>query len=218
MMTGNLYSSVDITESTTTYSPTTPVTQKNIIDATDRFKKGSTQTEVPGSERKTDEIFVEAKDFPIKLDIPVYANKGEKITIRLIREQIGTIASGTFDIPKESNSIKPFEKRESTSNSGFTESVDELHDTNRLVSDTITDKQNKAQEVSPMEEDYAFKMINYVQNTAIAISLVLTVFFVFTLAFDLLLPKTDSIFAFILSSMGAFLFLLDKQYRRAINK
>jgi hypothetical protein len=96
--------------------------------------------------------------------------------------------------------------------------VEELEEKINHLSGIINGKDSETEEVPSVQKDLSFKMINMLQNIGMIISLILSVIFVFTFFFSLWLPKTDSLFAFILSILGATIFYFDKLYRRSINK
>ena len=73
-------------------APRRPTRSGKLVDASERFTKGYNKTK-DIDDLKVEENTFEAKEFPVKLEIPVYIIKGEKATIRITREPIG---SATF--------------------------------------------------------------------------------------------------------------------------
>jgi hypothetical protein len=196
-----------------------------------------------------EENVVEAPGFPLDIRIPVYVNPGEKVTIRLIREQVQTtsVAQDLYtQSPKltdlESHSPSSFNigsipestdydflsgKEQKLQRELFKEIekrkelevyVEKLQERINQLNDIIKGKDNATEEVPSVQKDLSFKMINILQNIGMFLSLFLCAIFVIAFLFSLWLPKTDSLFAFILSFLGASTFYLDKLYRRSINK
>jgi GTPase len=183
----------------------------NVIDAREKFR-----TMVPFSAEE-EVVSLESKGYTFSANVPILVNPGEKVTVKLYRELIGVTSTsqstGALNKTNINTDLVPKEELKK-----MEEKVEELLKQITSLTDIIEEKDSNIQEESRMRQDPTLKALSYVHNTAIIISLLLTITFTVFLTFNLFIPKTDALFAFILSSMGAFFFFLDKQWRRVTNK
>ncbi|MFE3973201.1 MULTISPECIES: hypothetical protein [unclassified Peribacillus] len=188
--------------------------RNNIIDASKLFSTNDKKFETTGNDEKVEESVLIAKDFPLKVDLPLYINKGEKVTIRIIREQ--TNYTSTMSGPKLTPNEKPLVSSPIPI-STMGENVDNIFNTNKAKNDKIIiNEENKEIDLMTQQRDYFIKILTKVQNTAITVSLIVGFLFIF-LAFIKVISVPDSIFVLLISSTFGFLMFFDKLYRRTLN-
>jgi hypothetical protein len=74
------------TLSQTPLEQTKPIRKGKLIDATTMFPGVFDHTFESNNETKIEENTIIAKDFDIKVEVPIYVKKGEKVTFRVLRE------------------------------------------------------------------------------------------------------------------------------------
>jgi hypothetical protein len=207
----------------------TPPVTSNLIDAREKFLKSGSDNEETLN-RPKEIMTVDATDFDMNMNIniPIRVEKGHKAKIMIVTEKTGTnsttntgkIGSMFFSDIEEQPSRQLAETiHHSVAESLLTQKyVEQQTNTELQKDDTIISEDGGKEGVSVMENNSAFKVMIFFSNVAISISAILAVIFLSMFALDLFISKMDALFAFIMTSMGALLFGLDKGYRRRVNE
>ncbi|WP_137744821.1 hypothetical protein [Robertmurraya siralis] len=181
------------------------------------FSQDNNQTAESTYENSTEENTIIAKDFPTKVEIPLYIDKGEKVTIRVQREKIWSSTT-----PQKQN-LSAYEEKTSSMNKKETtlstnddltysaEYVEQLQQENQQLNDIIKLKGKEA--VDKMEKLQIkfkyFKYYSFIWGFSAVLTLILSSLWIFNVlpAF----PAFSGLLATITGMVGAYLDWKDRE-------
>jgi hypothetical protein len=158
----------------------------------------------------------EANEFPVTINVPIYIEPGEKVTVRIIREKtegLQTIFNDSTDMTKGVNESNFSDLYNITTGIVKTNLDTPLSDSDNIVSNTDSKESvlTMAKQTNPL-----IILLTKVQNIAIAVGF-FTAFIFLVLSFTQTIQVLDGIFAILMSSAFGFIMLFDKYYRRSLN-
>lgn len=187
--------------------------QSNVLDVTSHLKKRGNINQTTSTDAISGESILIAKDYPLKIDLPIYVDKGYKVTIRVLKEEINTSNTVT-EIPTKS---RGFEINENQTNSIQKKDVDNNFGTSSLNNDKIIlDEENKENDLMTQQKDYFINILTKVQNYAIGMCVSVAIIFLF-LTIGGVISKYDFLFVLLMTSLFGFVMFFDKFYRRNMN-
>lgn len=175
---------------TTTTKLSKPTSKGVLIDATELFNATA-----PFIEEK-EIVTIEAKDYPINANVPILVNKGEKVSIRVIKEYIGSTT------PFSQNRINHSEKDdESVPKEEFIIMEKKVEELNAIINslNDIIDKKEEDKKSNNLLSRGGFSMLNQALINKIGsfLLLIISIFVAYCMS-------TTSLF----SPIGGFLILV----------
>jgi hypothetical protein len=192
-----------------------------------QFPKDSTVENSSSVEERVVGV-VEASMFPLDIKIPVYVNPGERVTIRLIREQVQT-TSTAGDLYTQSSKLPKWEPHSplSFNDGSVTESDDYdffagkeqkgTYSTEKIYNGDKEKNKVTGEEKVEGTKDYHINLLTKISNFSIGLFVFSAAVFLLLSITNIFISTTDAIFGFLLSVITAGVFYFDKLYRRNLN-
>lgn len=205
-------------------SETIPISMpEKVINAQHRFQKTEHQDDIFSQPAESHFVY-EATDFQKKINIPpITIEKGHRVKVTVKNEQIGTVSSKENFSENDtlhnllSYRIIELEKalHEEKENKELL-----LQKLNSLEEKQVEKKNHVAsqrEEVVMIKENNIYKQIMIILNVSSIFFYFGSFIFLIMALFNLVLPRLNSIFAFLLLFICGTMFYLDKLYRRSLN-